>query len=672
MTENIYLVMLLLFSAGIILPILTSGSPKITNILAHGLAVLGCLAIVACSVEVFMTGGVTFTYAMGLPVGSLIIRIDNLSAFFLLALGVVGTAASIYALGYSREYYKQRLGLMAALYNCFILSMALVLTVSQVAYFLIAWELMTVVSFFLVNHEYEKTANTRAAYKYILMTTLGTVFITTAFLILTMTVHSLDFQMFKGASLTSTMRNIVFFCALLGFGTKAGVIPLHIWLPEAHPAAPSHVSALMSGIMIKTAIYGMCRFFLEFLGVGPAWWGEVVLFLAIISSVLGVLYALMQNDLKRLLAYSSVENIGIILLGIGAGMVFMSNNQPVLAGLAFAAGLFHLFNHAVFKSLLFLGAGSVLYSTHTKNIEDLGGLIKKMPYTAVFFLTGAAAISALPTLNGFVSEWLTYQSLFYLPQAVTGILPRLGSVLLIALLGLTGALAANCFVKAFGVTFLAKPRSKHAEQAKEVPATMLTGMGLLSLMCFALGVWPQGMLKLLQGVLSQFAGLEVSTLFNHQWYAAAFNIPQANGVIAMPVVVGMLVLGLIAAVLVYNFNGKPKNVEGETWTCGIIPNARMEYTATGFAQPVRRAYKAFLRTKDTVTADKSLNPYHGVKMKMTVGISYLIDVWLYRPVKKGILFLVNRVKPLQSGNLQHYIGYVLLVTVVILILGVRW
>lgn len=672
MTEKIYLVMLLLFTAGIILPCLTNSSPKVTNILAHGLSVLGCLAIVACSVEVFISGGLTFTYSMGLPVGSLIIRIDNLAAFFLLALGIVGTATGIYALGYSREYYKQRLALMAALYNCFILSMALVLTVSQVAYFLIAWELMTVVSFFLVNHDYEKTANTRAAYKYILMTTLGTVFITTAFLILSMTVHSLDFQMLNGAPLTSTMSNIVFFCALIGFGTKAGVIPLHIWLPEAHPAAPSHVSALMSGIMIKTAIYGMCRFYLEFLGVGPAWWGGVVLFLAIISSVLGVLYALMQNDLKRLLAYSSVENIGIILLGIGAGMVFMSTNQPVLAGLAFVAGLYHVFNHAVFKSLLFLGAGSVLYSTHTKNIEDLGGLIKKMPYTAVFFLIGAAAISALPPLNGFVSEWLTFQSLFYLPQAVTGIIPRLGSVILIALLGLTGALAANCFVKAFGVTFLAKPRSKHAEQAKEVPATMLTGMGLLSLMCVALGVWPQWMLKLLQGVLSQYPGLDVGSLFNHQWYAAAFNIQQANSVIAMPVVVGVLVVGLIAAVLAYNFNGKPKNVEGETWTCGTIPNARMEYTATGFAQPVRRACKAFLRTKDDVTADKSLNPYHGVKMKMVVSISYQINERLYRPVKKGILSLANRVIPFQSGNLQHYIGYVLLVTVVILILGVRW
>ncbi|GAB6179886.1 hydrogenase 4 subunit B [Desulfotomaculum defluvii] len=674
MIDNIYiyLAMLMLFAAGILLPCLTNSSPKVTNILSHGLSLLGCLAIVVCSVEIFIYGGTTFSYSTGLPIGSLIIRIDYLSAFFLLALGVVGTATSIYAIGYSKEYYKQRLGLMAALYNGFILSMVLVLTVSQVAYFLIAWELMTVVSFFLVNHEYDKTANTRAAYKYILMTTIGTVFITTAFLILAVAVHSLDFQLLRGTALTDSMRNIVFICALIGFGTKAGVIPLHIWLPEAHPAAPSHVSALMSGIMIKTAIYGMCRFFLEFLGVGPAWWGELILFLAIISSILGVLYALMQHDLKRLLAYHSVENIGIILLGIGAGMVFMSNNQPALAGLAFVAGLYHVFNHAVFKSLLFLGSGSVLYATYTKDIEHLGGLIKKMPYTAVFFLIGAAAISALPPLNGFVSEWLTFQSLFYLPHALTGIIPQLGSIILIALLGLTGALAATCFVKAFGVTFLAKPRSKHAEQATEVTGSMLTGMGFLSLMCMGLGVWPQWMLSILQGVLSQYSGLDVSNLFIPQWHSVAFNIQQANGVIAMPVIVGMLLVGVIAAVIAYNFKGVPKNVEGETWTCGIVPNARMEYTATGFAQPIRRAFKGLVRPKSNVTANKLLNPYHGVKMELKIEVTYLINQWLYQPIKKWILLTANFIRPIHSGNLQLYMGYVLGVTVLILMLGVRW
>lgn len=672
MIEKTFLVMLLLFAVGIFVPFLTNGKPKLTNILSHGLSLLGCLAIVVCSVEVFTYGTISLSYTLGLPVGPLIIRIDHLSAFFLLALGSVGSAASIYALGYSQEYYGQRLGLMAALFNGFILSMALVVTVSQVAYFLIVWEIMTVVSFFLVNHEYDKTANTRAAYKYILMTTIGTVFITTAFLILGMAVHSLDFQLLRGTALNENMRNIVFVCALIGFGTKAGVIPLHIWLPEAHPAAPSHVSAMMSGIMIKTAIYGMCRFFLDFLGVGPAWWGELVLCLAIISSVLGVLYALMQHDLKRLLAYHSVENIGIILLGIGAGMVFMSKNQPVLAGLAFMGGLYHVFNHAVFKSLLFLGSGSVLYSTHTKDIEHLGGLIKKMPYTAIFFLIGAVAISALPPLNGFVSEWITYQSLFYLPQAQSGMIYQLGSVILIALLGLTGALAATCFVKAFGITFLAKPRSQHAELAKEVPSTMLIGMGLLALMCVILGVWPQWMLQILQSVLSQYTGIDVLNTFSNHWYAISFNIQQANGVIAMPVILTIVVIGLITAVIIYNFNGVPKKVEGETWTCGIVPNSRMEYTATGFAQPIRRAFKTFVRPKTKITVDKSLNPYHGVKMEMEAGVTYLINQWLYQPLKKWIMFMANYMKPFQSGNLQLYMGYVLVVTVVILMLGVRW
>lgn len=672
LVKTLYLGMICLFVLGILLPCVTKNSPKSTNYLSHGAAVLGCLAAVCCAATVLMSGGITLSYSLGLPIGLLKIRIDYLSAYFLLALGLVGTAASIYAIGYGREYYEQRFGTMAALFNGFILSMALVLTVSQVAYFLIAWEVMTVVSFLLVNHEFDKKSNTSAAYKYIVMTTIGTAFITIAFLLLATAANSLDFASLKGAALSDTMRNLVFICALIGFGTKAGVIPLHIWLPEAHPAAPSHVSALMSGIMIKTAIYGMCRFFLEFLGIGPAWWGEFVLVLGIISSVLGVLYALMENDLKRLLAYSSVENIGIILLGVGAGMVFMSKGHPVLAGLAWVAGLYHVFSHAMFKSLLFLGSGSVLFSTHTKNIEHLGGLIKKMPYTALLFLIGSAAISALPPLNGFVSEWLIFQSLFFLPQAVSGLIGKLGSVALIALLGLTGALAATCFIKAFGITFLAKPRSKHAEHAVEVPGTMLVGMATLAGMCFILGVWPQWMQNILQRVLSGYNGLNTEKLFQPQWYATAFQTQQAGGVIAMPVVVGILAAGLIAAVIAYRAKGIPKTVISETWTCGIVPDARMEYTATGFAEPVRRAFRVVVRPQQDITADKSRNPYHGVKMRLQVHITHLIDKWLYRPVKDSILSFAAYIKPVQSGSLQLYMGYIMAVTVVVLILGVRW
>jgi hydrogenase-4 component B len=671
--QDLYFGILLAFVAGILSTLLTKGSPKITNYVAHGLAALGCLGAVICAIWVLQSQSQILVFALDLPIGLIKVRIDYLAAFFLLAFGIVGTASSIYAIGYGREYYKRRFALMAALFNAFLLSMVLVLTISQVIAFIIVWELMTVVSFLLVNHEYEKTANTRAAYMYILMTHIGTAFIGVAFLLLATGANSLDFEMLKASGLSESMRNVVFLCALIGFGTKAGMIPLHIWLPEAHPAAPSHVSAMMSGIMIKTAIYGMCRFFLEFLGVGPAWWGEIVLALAIISSVLGVLYAIMEHDLKRLLAYHSVENIGIILLGVGAGMVFMSKGMTTLAGLAWAAALYHVFNHAIFKSLLFMGAGAVLHATHTKDVEHLGGLIKKMPYTALSFLIGAAAISALPPLNGFVSEWLTFQALFFLPQAIVGLVGKLGAVILIALLGLTGALAAACFVKAFGITFLAKPRSKHAEEAVEVPGTMVAAMGSLSLVCVAAGVWPQWMLSILQTVLTGFNGVSVNNLFqSNDWSTIAFQAGSNSALLTMPIIVILLVVGLVAAVIVYNAAGAPKTVAGETWTCGIIPNSRMEYTATGFAQPIRRAFGGILRPHEKVTVDNSRNSYHGVKMKIEVHVRYLINEWLYEPISKGVLSFAEYMKQIQGGSLQLYIGYIMAVTIIVLILGTRW
>src|SRR5262249_28737742 len=289
---------------------------------------------------------------------------------------------------------------------------------------------------------------------------------------------------------------------LFGFGVKAGIIPLHIWLPEAHPVAPSNVSALLSGVLIKTGIYGMTRVFFDFLGTPPNWWGVTVLTLGTISAVLGVLYALMQHDLKRLLAYHSIENIGIILMGLGASLMFLHTHHPVLAALALIAGLYHTINHAIFKALLFLGAGAILHSTHTRDMEQMGGLIKRMPQTALCFLIGAVAISALPPLNGFVSEWLTYQSLLQ-GFGTTASLVRLMFPLGGAMLALTGALAAACFVKAFGITFLAQPRSQEAAQAHEASPTMLGGMGLLTVACVFLGLFPTLFVQLFDSVTLQ-------------------------------------------------------------------------------------------------------------------------------------------------------------------------
>ena len=304
-------------------------------------------------------------------------------------------------------------------------------------------------------------------------------------------------------------RNLVFLLFLFGFGVKAGMVPLHIWLPAAHPVAPSNVSAFMSGVLIKTGIYGMTRVFFDFLGTPPNWWGVTVLTLGTVSAVLGVLYALMEHDLKRLLAYHSIENIGIILMGLGAALMFLHSGHPALATLALIAGLYHTINHASFKALLFLGAGAVLHATHTRNMEEMGGLAKRMRWTALFFLVGAAAISALPPLNGFVSEWLTYQSLLQ-GFGTTPSLIRLMFPLSGAMLALTGALAAACFVKAFGITFLAQPRSEHARHAHEAPLTMLLGQGILAAACVFLGLFPTLFLKLLDPVTQQLTGQQLS------------------------------------------------------------------------------------------------------------------------------------------------------------------
>lgn len=670
--EDLYYLMLLLFSAGVVSVFFTKSNARLTNYLAHSIALMGCTMAILCAIFVFIQGKVTVVLPVVLPFGPIGGSIDYLSAYFLLIVGIVGVATSIYAYGYSREYYTCRLPAMAGLYNGFLLSMVLVFTVSHVVAFIIAWEVMSVVSFLLVNHEYEKNVNTRSAYIYIVMTHIGTVFIISAFLLLAVGAGSMDFSQLKGSLVSENLRNVIFVCVLIGFGTKAGMVPLHIWLPRAHPAAPSHVSALMSGVMLKTAIYGMCRFFLDFLGTGPVWWGVVILVLAIITAVIGVLYAFIEHDLKRLLAYSSVENIGIILLGIGAGMVFMSKGQPVLAGVAFSAALYHAFNHALFKSLSFMGAGAVLQAAHTKNIEQLGGLIKKMPYTAVFCLVSSVAIASLPPLNGFISEWLTFQVLLFLPQALAGITGKFFSALLIALLGLTGALAAACFVEAFGITFLAKPRSKKAEQAVEAAPSMLVAMGIVAGLCIVLGLWPWGMLTILSQTLMSFSGIDTRGLVNPDWYVLAPATGQSDGGISTVVIILLLLSGSAVAILLHSIFGKGKNELGETWTCGIIPNYHMEYTAAGFSKSIRMVFKRIVHSHYETLVNTNDNQYHGRKLFYQVRIRYLFVSALYSPINEAIIRTARFMKSIQTGSVQLYVGYIMVVTVVILIWSTGW
>ena len=669
---DLYYLMLFLFSTGMVSVFFTRSNANLTNCIAHSIALMGSIVAILCATAIFVQGKVDVVLLVMLPFGPIGSSIDNLSAYFLLILGVVGVATSIYAYGYSREYYTCRLPLMAGLYNAFLLSMVLVFTVGHVVAFIIAWEVMSVVSFFLVNHEYEKKGNTRSAYIYIVMTHLGTVFIITAFLLLAVGAGSMDFSQLKGSLVSENLRNVIFVCVLIGFGTKAGMVPVHIWLPRAHPAAPSHVSALMSGVMLKTAIYGMCRFFLEFLGAGPVWWGTLILVIGIITAVIGVLYAFIEHDIKRLLAYSSVENIGIILLGIGAGMVFMSKQQPIWAGVAFSAALYHVFNHALFKSLSFMGAGAVLQATHTKDIEKLGGLIKKMPYTAVFCLVSSLAIAALPPLNGFISEWLTFQVLLFLPHALAGITGKVFSAVLIALLGLVGALAAACFVTAFGITFLAKPRSKHAKEAIEAAPTMLVAMGMLAVLCIVLGLWPRGMLAILSQTLKSYPGIDIQGLVMHDWYVLSSPPGPSDGGISTVAIILLLLSGCALAMLLHSIFGKGKVEAGETWTCGIVPNYHMEYTATGFSKSIRMVFKSIVHSHDETLVNASDNQYHGRKLFYQVRIRYLFDSTLYRPINNAIIRTAHFMKSIQTGSVQLYVGYIMAVTVVILIWSTGW
>src|SRR6266446_2866791 len=398
----------------------------------------------------------------GLPDLPFHVRIDALSGFFLLLLGGVSFGISLFSSGYFRGNGGQALGLLCLQYHVFLASMAFVLIADDAYLFMITWESMALSSYFLVTTEHHEEQNRKAGFIYLLVAHIGALGILLCFGVLHGGHGDYTFETLRSENLSGFWATVAFLLAFFGFGAKAGMLPLHVWLPEAHPAAPSPVSALMSGVMLKTAIYGMVRVIYDLIG-GIRWeWGLTVLLFGAATSLFGVLFALMQHDLKRLLAYHSVENIGIILIGIGLSMVFIGSGHPVAGVLGLIAGLYHTLNHAVFKGLLFLGAGSILKSTGLRNLNEMGGLIRYLPQTALYFLIGALAISALPPLNGFVSEWLTFQASLQAPLLQSGVVRSLVPIVA-AVLALSGALTGMCFVKVYGIAFLGQHR--HALEA---------------------------------------------------------------------------------------------------------------------------------------------------------------------------------------------------------------
>jgi len=650
---------LMLFAGGAAAALVFARKFDLCRRMTHGLALCGTVLILVVGIAGLSGNSFELLLPQILPLaGGLALGLDRLSAFFLLTIAVGVIPSTLFAAGYTRHYRQEQASLGFAL-NVFVPAMVLVVLSRNALTFLVFWEAMSLASYFLVMTEKDRDETRSAGWLYMVMTHAGLACLLIGFLAMLQATGSFSMPEWARAAegVDSGVRSLVFLVVAAGFLSKAGAIPFHVWLPRAHPAAPSHVSAMMSGVMIKLGVYGLIRIGFEWLGPGPGWWGVLIMIVGAVSALLGVLYALIDSDLKCLLAYSSVENIGVILLGVGAGLVFRSYNLGSLAALALMAALYHSLNHTVFKGLLFLSAGSVVHATGTRNMEEMGGLLKRMPHTGAFFLIGSLAISAMPPFNGFISEWLTFQSLllsFRVPEQFINLV----FALCIASLALTAGLAAACFVRAFGITFLALPRGQAVEQAHEADWTMRTSMGLLALACLTLGVAPVLALRVLSGAVNEFLGAAPDLSFDWSNIAAA----SAFGTIAplwVAVILALLMLAAWVGLRVYGANFSRRYYE--TWGCGrAVQTADFEYTAAAFANPFKRVFAFLYRPVEETEIEAHSESRFFVKT-----ITYrhesrsIIEDSIYAPIVATVRRLAAKARTVQSGNVHGYLLYIL-------------
>ncbi len=631
---------------------------------AYLLSLLGSLSFLFLGFSLTVSAPATFHATSVTSLLEFALRGDALSGFFVIVISLVTFATSFYSIGFSRDL--ARAGLMGFFYNILILSLYAVVLSANIFTFLVSWETMAIASYLLVTTERTDKAS-RAGLFYAVMTHIGTAFIIVLFFILYRATGKMDFEgMKEGLSgLPVGVKSVVFVCALIGFGTKAGIIPLHTWIPRAYSVAPPHVAALMSGLMVKMGIYGIIRICMDVMGQGPEWWGITVIAVGAVSALLGILYGIIENELKVFLAYSSVENIGIILLGVGASMMFKSNGLHTLSAIALTAALFHVLNHAFFKGALFLGAGSVIRGTGTGNMEKMGGLLKRMPFTGLFFLAGSLSICALPPMSGFVSEWLTYQSLllgFQAPSITAKIVSPLGG----AALALTGAIAAAGFVKAFGISFLGTPRTAEAREAREASRSMLIGTALLAVPCLLLGLFPGSALSILLPAVFAITGA-TAALEQH----GILSIGQTSASLSPAFLLAtMTVLLATALVFIRAIGGKRRTVYADSWACGIRGlSPRMQYTATAFTKPLRIIYKRIYLPSRDLKVRYLVKPFFVQAIRYGGEITPFFERYLYEPITRSINTVAGRVKLLQSGSLQLYLGYILITLIVLLIFG---
>ena len=634
---------------------------------AGGAAACGALLLVGLATLVSGGGPVMATLPVGLPWLGAHFRIDALSAFFMVVVNLGGLAASLYGIGYGR--HERNPGRVLAFFTPFLAGMNMVLVANDAFAFLLSWEFMSLTSWLLVVANHRQADNLHAGYVYLVMASMGTLSLLLGFGLLAGAEGGYAFETMRAAAPGATVAAIVLVLTLLGAGSKAGIVPLHAWLPLAHPAAPSHVSALMSGVMTKVAVYGFVRVAFDLLGPPHWWWGLVVLILGGITAVMGVLYALMQHDLKRLLAYHTVENIGIIYIGLGLALAFQAGGFPATAALGLAAGLLHVLNHSLFKSLLFFGSGAVLVATGERDMERLGGLIHRMPMTALYFLVGCAAISALPPLNGFVSEWMTFQAILLSPQLSDWTLrfavPAVGAVL-----ALSAALAAACFVKAFGIVFLGRPRSAEAAQAREADRWQLGSMAALAALCVVVGVVPGLFVDLLGPVTQLLVGDRLGAQIGLPWLTL---VPVAE---ARSSYNGLLLLLFIAfstvvpALLIHRFATRATR-RGAMWDCGTPgSDPATQYSAGSFAQPIRRVFGTLVfHAREHVDMPQ---PGEVRAARFHVDLKDLAWDIFYMPVARGVSAAATRMNHLQFLTIRRYLTLVFGALVLLLAVLAVW
>jgi hydrogenase-4 component B len=653
---------LFLLALSAFLLLILSRSREISGHLFLGALVVACGSGILSALGVLCHWTLPFYYRVGgfMPFGEFFVGVDFLSAFFLLLFFILSLAAGVYGYGYLRDYAGRRsVGVHFALYQLLVAVIVLVLVAKNAVLFLVAWELMTFVSYFLITFYNEKESVRKVGYIYLIATHTGTFCLLVMFLLMGAQAGSMNFDQMAAVAFPSGLAGLIFVLALFGFGVKAGFIPLHIWLPHAHPAAPTHISALLSGVVIKIGIYGLMRI-IHVVKDFPSWCGVLLLTLAAISGVGGVLYALGQHEIKKLLAYHSIENIGIIMLGLGVGLMGHTYHMETVALIGYAAALLHTFNHAMFKGLLFLSAGSVIRSTHTGEMDHMGGLLKRLPWTGHLFLIGSLSICGLPLFNGFISEWLVYRALLegVLHFRIYGVI---FSSLAVVALALIGGLAALCFAKAFGVIFLGRNRS-HEEHPFQEGDSMLRGpMVFLAGICVWGGLFPFTM------VTFAFQGARVITVF-----PVPFMLEQT---IIYPLLVatqvlfaGVIIFAILAFLRECALRVHSVRLAG-TWSCGYANvSPRMQYTASSFAKPILMIFRVASIFKIKIATPTE---YFPAPVELSSSVKDASEHLFFRPVFYLIKKVSRKLKWIQSGHTQNYILYILFLLVFLLIWKLR-